>query len=143
MAFPLLNGLSNAPERIINRNPATNTQYSKAKAYEGGPQVLPDNNITGTNWTPYGSMASHPYLVPMPYSMQSVSQAHLYNSAVGLWPANGQADYPNAYFNLIRLAPTTSARPGYTNPTGPNPNMVFFAPPIFSYQTKPIYATGL
>jgi hypothetical protein len=143
VSFSLKDGLSNAPDRIMNRNPANNTQYSRARAYDGGPQVRPEANETGTNWTPYGSMATHPYIVPMPYSMMSVPQAHLYQSAVGLWPANGQADYPNAYFNLMHLQPTSSARPGFTMPTGPNPNMVFFSPPIFSMQTKPLYATGL
>lgn len=138
-------GLHGAPSRIINRNPATNTHYSRAQANEGGPQIFTSPPETGTNWTPYGTMASHPYLVPMPHSLMATSQATgFYNSAVGDWPANGQADYPNGQQAgpLIRLEPTTSAHLGYMNPTGANPTMVFVTPPVFAYQTKPIYATG-
>jgi hypothetical protein len=142
--FPLLDGLHQAPPRIINRNPANNEQYSKARANEGGPQIRPANNEVGTEWTPYGTFVTHPYTVPMPMSLMAVSQATgFYNSAVGLWPANGQSDQPLAYFNLMHLTPTTSAHPGFTNPTGPFPTQVFFSPPIFGMQTRPIYATGL
>ncbi len=142
--YALRDANSEAPARIINRNPRTNTKYSQSHANQGGPQVRPDNNEVGSNWTPYGSMVSHPYVVPMPQSLMAVSQATgFYNSAVGPWPRNGTDDQPNAYFNLIRLKPTTSAHHGFTMPTGPNPNMVFFSPPVFGYQTKPIYATGL
>lgn len=144
MSFSLDTGLQNAPARIMNRNPQNNTMYSRSRANEGGPQRFIGAMEAGSNWTPYGSMVSHPYKVPMPMSMMGTSQATgFYNSAVGLWPANGQNDQPNAYFNLIRLKPTTSAHLGYTNPTGPNPNMVFFSPPVYGYQTKPIWATGL
>lgn len=145
MAYSLRDGLQAAPDRIINRNPATNTQYSKAFANEGGPQVRPANNEVGTDWTPYGMFVTHPYHVPMPYSLMDVSQATgFYQSAVGLWPANGQADYPNGQQtgpHLIAVN-TGSAHQGFMTPTGPNPNMVFFSPPVFGYQTVPIYATG-
>lgn len=141
---PMVNGLANAPGRIINRNPATNTQYSRSLANEGGPMVRPAYNEQGTNWTPYGRFIPQPYRVGMPYSLMGVEQVTgFYNSAVGLWPANGQDDQPSAYFNLVRLAPTTSAHHGYTNPTGANPNQVFYSPPIFGFQTKPIWALGL
>ena len=145
-AFPMKDGLRNSPDRIINRNPATNTAYSRAQANQGGPQVRPANNEVGTTWTPYGMFVTHPYVVPMPYSLMAVSQATgFYNSAVGDWPANGQADYPNGQQAgpMMRLVPTGSAHLGFTNPTGPNPNMVFYSPPVFGYQTKPIFATGL
>lgn len=142
--YPLDTNLHNAPARIINRNPANNEQYSRSLANEGGPQVRPINNEVGTQWSPYGFTVQHPYVVPMPQSLMAVSQATgFYNSAVGLWPANGQDDQPNAYFNLIRLKPTSSAHHGFTNPTGPFPTQVFFSPPVFSMQTKPIYATGI
>jgi hypothetical protein len=142
--YPLRDGLATAPARVINRNPATNTEYSHSLANEGGPQVLIGATLAGSNWTPYNRSFSHPYRVPMPMSLMATSQATgFYNSAVGLWPANGQDDQPSAYFNLIRLAPTTSARRGYTNPVGPNPTQVFYSPPIFGMQTRPIYATGL
>lgn len=141
---PLVDGLANAPDRIINRNPQTNTQYSRSRANEGGPQIRVGGNEQGSNWTPYGRFVPHPYRVPMPYSLMGVEQATgFYNSAVGLWPANGQDDQPSAYFNLIRLRPTGSARAGFTMPTGPNPNQVFYSPPIFGFQTKPLYAIGL
>jgi hypothetical protein len=141
---PLVHGLHNAPGRIINRNPATNTAYSRSLANEGGPQILIGATEAGTNWTPYNMDVSHPYRVPMPHSLMSTAQATgFYNSSVGAWPANGQDDQPSAYFNLIRLAPTTSAHRGYTNPTGPFPTQVFYSPPIFGLQTKPIYAIGL
>lgn len=139
------NGLRDAPARIINRNPATNTRYSRSLANEGGPQVKPAGNEVGTTWTPYGMFVTHPYRVPMPQSLMAVEQATaFYNSAVGLWPGNGQADYPNGQQAgpLMRLEPTTSAHHGFMTPTGPNPNMVFFSPPVFGYQTRPIYATG-
>ena len=142
--FPLQNGLQTAPGRIMNRNAANNEQYSKSLANEGGPQVRVGAQEAGTQWSPYGMLVTHPYHVPMPYSLMDVSQATgFYNSAVGMWPANGQNDQPNAYFNLIRLAPTTSAHHGFMTPTGANPTQVFFSPPVYAYQTKPIYATGL
>lgn len=134
-----------APDRIINRNPATNTQYSKAFANEGGPQVRPANNEVGTNWTPYGMFVTHPYIVPMPYSMMAVSQATgFYQSAVGLWPANGQADYPNGQQTGGHMPTlnTGSAHQGFMTPPTVGTNMVFFSPPVFGYQTIPVYATG-
>lgn len=144
--FSLLDGLAAAPSRIINRNPTTNTEYSRSNANEGGPQVVPGNSENTTNWTPWGGFVPTPYMVKdISRSLMSVAQATgFYNSAVGVWPANGQADVPNGQQAgpLMRLTPTGSARPGYMNPTGPNPNMVFFSPPVFGYQTKPIYATG-
>lgn len=83
----------------------------------------------------------------MPYSLMSVEQATGFlNSAQGPWPRSGQADYPNGYVAAIetmRLQPSSSARKGYMNPVGPNPNMVFFAPPVFGLTTQPIYATGM
>ena len=131
--------------RIINRNPHVSTAYSRALNYQARPQVLPANNEVGQDWTPYGIRATHPYLKGMPYSLMSQAQAGIYQSAVGLWPANGQADYPNGQQAgaQIRLKPTGSAHPGFTMPTGPNPNMVFISPPVYGFQTRPLYATGL
>ena len=143
MTYSLCHGLHNAPSRIINRNPATNTAYSRSRANEGGPQVMMGAMEAPTQWTPYGVFTPHPYKVPMPYSLMGTSQATAFYNSAGNYPANGQDDQPSAYFNLVRLKQTGSARLGYTNPTGPNPNMVFFSPPVFGYQTKPIYATGL
>ena len=141
--FSLNDGLHNAPGRIINRNPATNTQYSRSYALDGGPQIDIGATEVGTNWSPYGFQRTHVYAVPMPQSLMATRQARMFNSDPNPWPANGQNDQPSAYFNLIRLKPTGSARRGYMNPTGPNPNQVFYSPPVFGYQTKPIYAVGL
>ena len=148
--MPGLEGMLTAgrenPGRIINRNPQTSTQYSRSLANEGGPQVRLGADESGQDWTPYGIRATHPYRKPMPYSLMSVEQATgFYDSAVGLWPANGQADYPNGQQEgaKINLEPTGSAHLGYMNPTGVNPNMVFISPPVYGFQTTPIYATGL
>ena len=133
------------PGRIMNRNPQTSTQYSRALANEGGPQVLLGALESGQDWTPYGIRTTHPYRKPFPYSLMGVAQATgFYDSAVNLWPANGQADVPNGQQAgaLMRLEPTGSAHHGFTNPTGPYPNQVFIAPPVFGYTTTPIYATG-
>lgn len=145
MSFPMLDGLNKAPDRIMNRNPYQAQNNSHSRSNDSRPQVLPQNNEVGTQWSPYGMLVTHPYKVPMPYSMMSQSQASIFQSATGNWPANGQADYPNGQQAgpLLRLEPTTSAHLGFTNPTGPNPTMVFFSPPVFSYQTKPIYASGI
>jgi hypothetical protein len=135
--------------RIMNRNPQRSTQMSRSLANEGGPQVRGlggGGDESGQDWSPYGTRPTHPYRVLMPRSVMSVEQATgFYQSAVNLWPANGQADYPNGQQAgaLIRLKPTGSAHPGFMNPTGPNPNMVFISPPVYGYQTKPIMATGL
>ncbi len=156
--FNLNNGLRDAPGRIINRNPATSTQYSRSLGNNGGPQVLPINNEVGTTWTPYGMFVTHPYRVPMPMSLMNVSQATgFYNSAVGSvgvqagpgggggGGGSGQADWANGQQTAphLQMPYSTSAHPGWTTPTGANPNMVFFAPPVFGYQTRPIYAVGL
>lgn len=156
--FCLNDSLKDAPNRIINRNPSTNTQYSRSLANEGGPMVRPLEGESGSNWTPYGRMVSHPYRVPMPMSLMAVEQVTgFYNSAVGSVTANagpggggggggsGQADWPNGQQTKphLELPYSTSAHHGFTMPTGPNPNMVFYAPPVFGYQTKPIYAVGL
>jgi hypothetical protein len=132
-------------ERIMNRSPQHSTQYSRSLANEGGPQVRGMGDEIGQDWTPYGTRATHPYRKGMPYSLMSVEQATgFYQSDVGMWPGNGQADYPNGQQAglLMRLDPTGSAHAGYMNPTGPNPNMVFIAPPVYGYQTVPLYATG-
>lgn len=154
----LTHGLRDAPARIMNRNPATNTEYSRSLGADGGPMIRPAGGENGTTWTPYGMFVTHPYRVPMPASLMAVEQATgFYNSAVGdatiaAGPGgggggggSGQADWPHGQQTgpHLELPYGTSAHLGYTNPTGPNPNMVFFAPPVFGYQTKPIYAVGL
>lgn len=137
----------NPPDRIMNRNPARrSTQYSRSQANAGGPQVLIGALESGQDWTPYGTRPTHPFRKGMPYSLMSVEQATgFYNSAVGMWPANGQADYPNGQQTHphMNLPYESSAHAGFTMPTGVNPNMVFVQPPVFGFQTRPLYATGL
>jgi hypothetical protein len=79
-------------------------------------------------------------------ALMRVAQADLYDSAVGAFPRAGTWEEPGAavaVMQLVRLSPTTSAHPGLNLSTGPGPNMLFVAPPVFSVQTQPIYATGL
>ena len=108
MSFSLKDGLAQAPGRIINRNPATNTQYSRSFALDGGPQIDVGTGLTGTNWSPYGWQRIHEYRVPMPMSLMGTRQARMFNASPNPWPANGTNDQPSAYFNLIRLKPTGS-----------------------------------
>lgn len=80
--------------------------------------------------------------------LMAVAQADSYNSAVGPFPRAGTYEEPGAataVLQMMRLAPTTSAHPGLSLGMGggPGPTMLFQAPPVFSVQTRPIYATGL
>jgi hypothetical protein len=78
--------------------------------------------------------------------LMKVAQADLYQSAVGPFPRAGTWEEPGgpiAATQLVRLQPTTSAHHGLAQATGPGPVMLFVAPPVFSIQTKPIYAIGL
>lgn len=78
--------------------------------------------------------------------LMAVSQADTYNSAIGPFPRAGTYEQPGAaiaVMQLIRLQPTTSAHPGLSLATGAGPAMVFQAPPVFTAQSKPIYALGL
>lgn len=78
--------------------------------------------------------------------LMRVAQADFYNSAIGAFPRAGVWDQPGAGIaaaGMVRLAPTTSAHPGLNAATGAGPAMVFVAPPVFTVQSKPIYALGL
>ncbi len=78
--------------------------------------------------------------------LMEVSQADLYYSPPQPFPRAGTWEEPGgpiAASMLVRLEPTTSAHPGLTQATGAGPTMVFVAPPVFSVQSKPIYAVGL
>lgn len=78
--------------------------------------------------------------------LMAVSQADTYDTSANPWPAAGTYEEPGAataVLQMIRLQPTTSAHPGLAMATGAGPNMLFVAPPVFGYQTQPIYAVGL
>lgn len=78
--------------------------------------------------------------------LMAIAQADMYNSDPCPFPAAGTWEEPGgpiAATQLVRLQPSTSAHPGLALATGAGPNMVFVAPPVFSLQTKPIYATGV
>lgn len=121
--------------------------YPRSYAVDA-PAKLLTNMETMTGWDPYNGLEA-----PTPYRggwdelggrLMHVPQAGTYYTGPpNPWPANGVDDQPNAYFNLVRLEPTTSAHPGYMNPTGPGPSMIFAAPPIFGIQTNPVPAFGV
>lgn len=78
--------------------------------------------------------------------LMRVAQADTFQSAVGPFPRAGNWDQPGAgiaAMGFARLAPSTSAHPGLNAATGAGPAMVFVAPPVFTVQSKPIYALGL
>ncbi len=111
--------------------------------------IVPDTE-TATQWTPYFFAAAEPYhggydpLSQAGHGLMQVPQADLYDASPNPWPNNGQFDKPNAFWaGLMRLAATTSAHPGFSQPTYPGPNMLFHAPPVFSVQTTPIPAVGI
>jgi hypothetical protein len=81
--------------------------------------------------------------------LMEVAQADLYTQPplgyafprAGTWEEPGG---PIAAAGIgLRLAPTTSAHMGLSQATGPGPTMVFVTPPVFSVQTRPVYAVGL
>lgn len=79
-------------------------------------------------------------------ALMAVSQADLYYAIPQPFPRAGTWEEPGgpiAASMLPRLAPSTSAHPGLAQATGPGPTMIFTAPPVFSAQTRPIYALGL
>jgi hypothetical protein len=79
--------------------------------------------------------------------LMEVAQADTYDSARGPFPRAGTWEEPGGPIAAagigLRLSPSTSAHPGLAQATGPGPVMIFTAPPVFSVQTKPIYALGL
>ncbi len=78
--------------------------------------------------------------------LMEVSQADTYTSPPQPFPRAGTWEEPGgpiAASMMVRLAPTTSAHAGLTQATGAGPAMLFVAPPVFTVQSKPIYALGL
>jgi hypothetical protein len=111
------------------------------------PEGLQPDMGSATRWTPYGTFVSKPYeggWDGLEGRLMHVPQADLYNTSQNPWPANGVDDQPNAAMNILRLAPTTSAHPGYSLPSlQPNATMIFQPPPIFGLQSIPIPAFGV
>lgn len=78
--------------------------------------------------------------------LMEVSQADMYTSPPQPFPRAGTWEEPGgpiAASMMVRLAPTTSAHMGLSMATGAGPAMLFVAPPVFTVQSKPIYALGL
>jgi len=121
-----------------------------------GPGGIPPGMTNPGSTQPSGGFRAAPVFVASPPvfgthdalhgDLMRVAQADTFNSAVGPWPRAGVWDQPNAGIAasaITRLAPTTSAHPGLAHSTGAGPTMVFVAPPVFSVQSRPIYAVGL
>lgn len=121
-----------------------------------GPQEIPlSNENPGTTLPSDGFKAAPGFYAVNPSfgehdglegRLMEVAQADLYYSPPQPFPRAGTWEEPGAAvaaINIVRLAPTTSAHPGLAQATGPGPTMLFTAPPVFSVQTKPIYALGL
>jgi hypothetical protein len=115
--------------------------------------LIPDSEVM-TQWSPFGQFNAQPYFgghdelseMDPRASLMAVPQADTYDASPNPWPNNGQFDRPNSIGlvgAILRLRPHTSAHPGYANPTGGGPTMLFHAPPVFSLQTKPIAAVGV
>jgi len=121
------------------------------------PQLIAPSQENPSSTSSYGGYRAVPLQVDVQPSfgdhdglhgrLMAVSQADTYNSEPNPWPAAGVYDVPNgqiAVMEMMRLQPTTSAHPGLSTPaSGGGPTMVFRAPPVFSAQSRPIYALGL
>jgi hypothetical protein len=121
-----------------------------------GPQKLPPSNENPGTTTPSDGFKAAPgyYQVNPSFGrhdalggrLMEVAQADLYYSPPQPFPRAGTWEEPGApiaALQLVRLAPTTSAHPGLSQATGAGPTMIFNPPPVFSVQTRPIYAVGL
>ena len=123
-----------------------------------GPAGLPPSAENPGSTLPSDGFSARPSYVAVDVSfgdhdalhgaLMAVAQADLYTQPVvpGTFPRAGTWEQPGgpiAASALVRLSPSTSAHRGLNQATGPGPTMVFTAPPVFSIQTKPIYALGL
>lgn len=152
MAFWQQNKANGMPRNgtapVRNAYPLSRTIY--------GPEKIPPSNENPGSTLPSDGFSAQPNFVAVNVSfgthdglggrLMQVAQADLYQSSDGPFPRAGTWEEPGAAIaalQMVRLAPTTSAHPGLQLATGPGPNMVFVAPPVFSVQTRPIFATGL
>lgn len=148
--------MQNAPQQWPRNGtaPVKNDYPESVPIY--APAELPPSMTNAGSTVPSGGYQARPIFIdPTPSfgehdalagAIMKVSQADFYNSAVGAWPRAGVWDVPGAGVaagGIPRLAPSTSAHPGLNMSTGAGPTMVFVAPPVFSVQSRPIYAVGL
>jgi hypothetical protein len=141
----------NGTAPVKNAYPLSYTVY--------GPQEIPPSQENPAGVSAYGGYRAVPLQVDVVPSfgrhdglqgrLMEVSQADLYTQPPAGWtfPRAGTWEEPGGPIAAagigLRLAPTTSAHPGLAQATGPGPTMAFTAPPVFSVQTRPIYAVGL
>lgn len=122
-----------------------------------GPEGLPPSMTNAGSTQPSGGFRAAPVFAGAPPvfgehdglagRVMEVAQADLYLSMPAQpFPRSGVWDEPGgpiAASRLVRLEPSTSAHRGLAMATGAGPTMIFTAPPVFSVQTRPIYALGL
>lgn len=138
----------NAPN-IVNRSPFDDSGQTLSRAVYGPGERVPSME-NPTRWTPFGIFNPRPYFGGwdgLGGALMHVEQADMYDVSPNPFPANGVLDQPGAAIGavagLLRLEPTTSAHPGNSLSSGYGPTMVFQAPPVFSMQTRPIFALGV
>ena len=149
MLRPTADDLATRP--IMNRNPwKVGADWPRSRNVVNQPAAILENSEQGNNWTPHGLHRPAPYIGGhdgLEGRMMHVSHADLYDSSPNPWPNNGQYDRPNSIGllgALLRLAPHTSAHPGFTMGTKRgDPTSLFNAPPAFGTQTVPIPALGV
>ena len=150
MLRPTAEDLATRP--IINPQPHSITeQVPLSLVPHGAARLVPDMEEM-TQWSAYGIFRPVPFfggydeLSEEGRGVMHVPQAGMYDASPNPFPNNGQFDRPNVIgitAAFLRLAPHTSAHPGFAMPTGAGPTMLFRAPPVFSIQTKPIPAVGV
>ena len=134
--------------------PCRNAYPRSAPVYQ--PSMIPGSMENPGSTLPSDGFSARPNLLLVDVSfgdhdalggqLMRVAQSDMYDSSQNPWPATGSYEEPGAaiaVLDMVRLAPTTSAHPGLQNATGAGPTMLFVAPPVFSIQTRPIFATGL
>lgn len=152
----------NAPQQWPRNGTAPTRDYYPLSATFYGPQKLPPSQDNPGSTQPSDGFSAYPpnlTVVNVTFgehdglggNLMRVAQADLYNSVpppgLGRFPRAGTWEEPGGTIAAagigLRLEPSTSAHPGLAQSTGAGPTMLFYAPPIFSVQTTPIYAFGL
>lgn len=144
-------------EQVQPRNgtaPVKNAYPRSAPIYE--PAMIPLGMENPGSTLPSDGFSARPSYIAVDVSfgdhdalggrLMAVGQADLYDESRNPWPACGVWDQPGAAIAasaIVRLQPSTSAHPGLAQATGAGPAMVFQAPPVFTIQTRPIFALGV